>query len=144
MISLRTALRSAPRNLARLTGSGSSLSSAISRRAARAVLPTRVAVTSHTGLVSNQLRALSTSFHVRAPAGETDEELSAKLDSEIQFEREVKEDDLVPASIKDFLENGPFEIVDTPGQEEVVLTREFGNEKYGAIATTSSSSSPIP
>jgi len=60
-----------------------------------------------------------------------DSELSAKLESEIQFETEVKENEPQPASIKDFLENGPFEIQDIPGQEDVVLTRTFGNEKYG-------------
>lgn len=36
--------------------------------------------------------------------------------------------DGVPTSVKDFLENGPFEITDTPGHEEVVLTRKFGDE----------------
>jgi len=34
----------------------------------------------------------------------------------------------LPTSVKDYLENGPFEIIDTPGQEEVVLTRQFGDE----------------
>lgn len=76
-----------------------------------------------------QLSAFSTSNFRQAPAGEVDEELSAKLDSEIQFETEVKENEPQPASIKDFLENGPFELQDTPGKEEVVLTRTYGNEK---------------
>lgn len=73
--------------------------------------------------------AFSTSVFRRAAAGETDEELSAKLASEIEFEQDVKENEPVPASIKDFLENGPFEIQDSPGKEEVLLTRTFGNEK---------------
>jgi len=34
----------------------------------------------------------------------------------------------VPVSVKDYLENGPFELKDTAGQEEVVLTRKFGDE----------------
>lgn len=61
--------------------------------------------------------------------GETDEELSAKLDSEIQIEEEMKEQEQEPASVKDFLANTPFELVDTPGQEVVKLTRNFGDEK---------------
>ncbi len=34
-----------------------------------------------------------------------------------------------PASVKDFLDSGLFEIEDIPGQEEVVLKRTYGNEK---------------
>ncbi len=65
----------------------------------------------------------------RAPAAnEVDEELSAKLDSEIQFETEVKANEPQPASVKDFLESGLFEIEDIPGREEVVLKRTYGNE----------------
>ena len=53
----------------------------------------------------------------------------AKLDSEIQMEQEMKEESDIPTSVKDYLENGPFEIIDTPGQEEVILVRQFGDEK---------------
>lgn len=53
----------------------------------------------------------------------------AKLESEIQMEHEMKEDGGIPTSVKDYLENGPFEIIDIPGQEDVVLTRTFGDEK---------------
>jgi complement component 1 Q subcomponent-binding protein, mitochondrial len=60
--------------------------------------------------------------------GEVDEELIQKFDSEIQMEQDMRDADEVPTSVKDFLENGPFGIQDTPGQEEVVLTRTFGNE----------------
>lgn len=52
----------------------------------------------------------------------------AKLESEIQMENEMKEDNGVPTSVKDYLENGPFEVIDVPGQEDVVLTRKFGDE----------------
>lgn len=54
----------------------------------------------------------------------------AKLESEIQMENEMKDEGGIPTSVKDYLENGPFEIIDTPGQEEVVLTRKFGDETY--------------
>lgn len=40
----------------------------------------------------------------------------------------MKDQEGVPTSVKDFIENGPFEIHDVPGQEEVVLTRQFGDE----------------
>jgi complement component 1 Q subcomponent-binding protein len=66
----------------------------------------------------------------RATSGESDVELAAKLDSEIQMENEMKDEGSIPTSVKDYLENGPFEITDTPGQEDVVLTRTFGEEKY--------------
>jgi complement component 1 Q subcomponent-binding protein len=61
-------------------------------------------------------------------AGEGDDELVAKLESEIRMESEIKEDDGLPTSVKDYLENGPFEIHDVPGREDVVLTRQFGDE----------------
>ena len=73
-----------------------------------------------------------------------DQELSAKLESELQMERDMRDSDEFPESIKDYLDNGPFEVsyiipssdhvpnilqlLDTPGQEEVVLTRQFGDE----------------
>ena len=65
----------------------------------------------------------------RSKAGESDDELVAKLESEIQMENEMKDAEGIPTSVKDYLENGPFELLDTPGQEEVVLTRQFGDEK---------------
>lgn len=46
------------------------------------------------------------------------------------MENEMKEADPTPASIAEYLENGPFKIEDVPGQEDVVLTRKFGDEKY--------------
>lgn len=52
----------------------------------------------------------------------------AKFESEIQLEKEIKDADGVPTSVKDYLENGPFTIEDVPGQENVVLTRQFGDE----------------
>lgn len=63
-------------------------------------------------------------------AGEVDEELVAKLDSEIEMENQMKDAEGVPTSVKDYIENGPFEILDVAGSEEVVLTRQFGDESY--------------
>jgi complement component 1 Q subcomponent-binding protein len=73
--------------------------------------------------------SFSTSNARREKSSEIDEQLLAKLESEIQMEEEMKDEEL-PTSVKDYLENGPFEIIDTPGEEDVVLTRQFGDEKY--------------
>ena len=73
--------------------------------------------------------AFSSTAGRRAADGETDDELSAKLESEIQIEEDMKASEQQPASVKDFLDNSPFELIDTPGQEVVKLSRSFGDEK---------------
>ncbi|MCJ1471667.1 hypothetical protein MMC13_000307 [Lambiella insularis] len=64
--------------------------------------------------------------HIVLPA---DQELSVKLQQELQLERDTNDSDELPPNITDFLDNSPFEIQDIPGQEEVTLTRSFGDEK---------------
>lgn len=59
---------------------------------------------------------------------ESDEELIQKLDAEIGMESDMKDNEGVPTSVKDYLENGPFEIIDVPGEEDVILTRTYGDE----------------
>jgi len=120
MMSLRALARAAPRAVSR-----ASSVQTVSRTASTLLKSTRTSAF----LRPQQASAFSTTIFRRAPESETDEELSAKLASEIEFEEDVKENEPQPASIKDFLENGPFEIKDIPGQEEVVLTRNFGSEK---------------
>lgn len=73
-------------------------------------------------------KAFSTTVF-RAAATEIDSELSEKLSTEIGYEQDIASNEPVPATVKDFLENGPFELVDTPGKEDVVLKRTFGNEQ---------------
>lgn len=74
--------------------------------------------------------AFSTSGVCRAAAKtEVDKELSSKLDSEIKFETEIRENEPEATSVKDFLESGLFEIEDVPGREDVVLRRTYGDEK---------------
>lgn len=116
MMTARALARSAPRTVARL--------SAI---AARPIA--RPSLVSQCAPLRSQISAFSTSIFRREPAGSVDSELSAKLVSEITFETEMKENEPEPASVKDFLENSPFQIVDTPGQQEVSLKRIYGNEK---------------
>lgn len=48
----------------------------------------------------------------------------------------MKEDDDLSANIKEYLENSPFELEDKPGNQDVVLTRTFGDEKIRITFTT--------
>lgn len=56
-----------------------------------------------------------------------DKELITVLESEIKHEEEQGDD--VPEYITNYLKTSPFQIVDKPGSDEVVLTRKFGNEE---------------
>ncbi|KAH6623510.1 mitochondrial glycoprotein [Chaetomium tenue] len=121
MMSLRSIARSAPRALAR-----ASTTSTISRyQRTSSILSARPT----SFLRTQQVSAFSTSMLRKAMAGEVDEEVSAKLASEIDFEKDVKQNEPLPASIKDFMDNSPFKVEDVPGSENVVLTRSFGEEK---------------
>ncbi|KAM0475832.1 hypothetical protein ACHAPX_006709 [Trichoderma viride] len=123
MLFVRNLARAAPRTLSRTAGA-SLRSSAIARPSAfikspaiKALLPTRAAAFSTTVRRSQEDDV------------DVDVALSAKLDSEIQIEEDIKVNEQQPASIKDFLDNSPFELIDTPGQEVVKLTRSFNEEK---------------
>ncbi|KAL8718774.1 MAG: hypothetical protein Q9225_004137 [Loekoesia sp. 1 TL-2023] len=72
--------------------------------------------------------AFSTSQTVREKEGQVDQELSAKFESELRIEKETRDSDTLPAHIQDYLDNSPFQLEDKPGQEEVALTRKFGDE----------------
>lgn len=54
--------------------------------------------------------------------------MSEKLASELEFESNAAENEPQPASVKDFLDSGLFEVVDIPGKEEVTLRRTYGEE----------------
>ncbi|KAH0493004.1 hypothetical protein TgHK011_007927 [Trichoderma gracile] len=123
MFSVRALTRAAPRTIGRAAGA-SLRSSAIARPsltrtpAVKALLPTRAAAAFSTTVRRSKEEDV-----------EVDEALSAKLESEIQIEEDIKANEQQPASIKDFLDNSPFELVDTPGQEVVKLIRNYGDEK---------------
>ncbi|KAK8138030.1 hypothetical protein PG984_001410 [Apiospora sp. TS-2023a] len=122
MMSMRAVARSAPRSISRL-------SSAALRQSTVAWSSSLLKAAAWAPLRSSQFTSsFSTTQFRREPAGEVDEDLSLKLDSELQFESEMKENEDLPASIKDFLDNSSFELIDTPGKEDVVLKRKFGNE----------------
>lgn len=126
MLSFRTLARSAPRTISRMAAT-SMRQSVVARPFAAASITKSATL--------NMLRAgaassFSTTAGRRAAAdGETDDELSAKIESEIQIEEEMKASEQEPSSVKDFIENSPFELIDTPGQEVVKLVRDFGEEK---------------
>ncbi|KAI4161049.1 MAG: hypothetical protein LQ342_005212 [Letrouitia transgressa] len=71
---------------------------------------------------------LTSPSHYKANQRAVDQELSAKIESELQVEKETRDSEQLPASIKDFLDNSDFQLEDAPGQEEVVLKRKFGDE----------------
>lgn len=121
-MSMRSFARSAPRSFTRLT-------TAAIRQSTVARPSTSLLKSSWAPLRTFQpTSSFSTTQLRREPAGEVDEELSLKLESELQFEGELKENEQLPASVKDFLDNSPFELVDSLGRQDVVLKRSFGNE----------------
>ncbi|KAI1313844.1 Mitochondrial acidic protein mam33 [Mortierella claussenii] len=65
----------------------------------------------------------------------TDKELTAVIESEIKHEEEQGEE--VPDYITDYLKTSPFQIVDKPGTDEVVMTRKFGNEEIKIVFSVS-------
>lgn len=79
--------------------------------------------------ILNQISHFSCSSISRAKKAGGDEDLVAKLQSEIDLENDIKEDSAQPQSIKDYLANSPFSITDIPGQEDVTLKRTYGDEK---------------
>ena len=119
MFSIRSFARSAPRTVSRLSASAIRQSSrtSISQQAWK---PAR----------TQAIKSFSSSAARREKLGESDEELALKLDSELQIEKDMKDKEGAPMSVSDYLQNGPFEVIDTPGQEDVILTRQFGEEKY--------------
>ncbi|KAI1108031.1 mitochondrial glycoprotein [Nemania sp. NC0429] len=119
MMSLRAVARSAPRTLTRM-------SSAAVRNTTRAAQPSSLL---RTAVPAPRLAAAfsSTSWR-RSQKSEVDKELLAKLESELQFENDMKETAELPSSVKDFLENTAYEIKDETGKEDVYLHRKFGDE----------------
>ncbi|KAI1807459.1 mitochondrial glycoprotein [Daldinia bambusicola] len=121
MMSLRAVARSAPRTLNRL--------SSTALRSSRVAQPSSLLKSSWAPLRSSQFTsAFSTSQFRQAPEAEVDEALVVKLESELEFENEMKASEQTPASVLDFLENTPFELKDEPGKEDVSLVRKYGNE----------------
>ena len=72
--------------------------------------------------------AFSTTSSSREAAGESDQELAAKIDQELRLEKESKDPAVVPPEVQTYIDKGIFQIEDVPGTEVVVLTRSIGDE----------------
>ncbi|CAA7261184.1 unnamed protein product [Cyclocybe aegerita] len=115
---LRTASRVGPARL--VAGMRVSLASSVTRPAMRlgALNLARPA----------GLRAFSATSG-RFGSGTTDISLSQKLQEELKYEQEaIAETPETPEFLKAFLEQGVWSIEDTRGNDEVALTRKFGDE----------------
>lgn len=55
-------------------------------------------------------------------------QLTAKLESELAMEKQMRDPDSLPSHLKEFLDNSDFELQDIPGKEEVIMTRKHGDE----------------
>ncbi|PGH16577.1 hypothetical protein AJ79_01683 [Helicocarpus griseus UAMH5409] len=62
------------------------------------------------------------------PAGQSDLELAAKLNEELKYELRDSEVEKAPEDVRYFLETSPFQVQHKEGEDEVVLTRTFGDE----------------
>ncbi|KAL8755635.1 MAG: hypothetical protein Q9199_003505 [Rusavskia elegans] len=121
MISLRCIGRSVPRQIP-------SAIPHLPRRCLSTVRKSSLLQQSWRGASRPSYLAFSTSRAVREQEGQVDQELSAKLESELQVERDTRDSDTLPSPLQGFLDSCPFKLEDKPGQEEVALTRKFGDE----------------
>ncbi|KAJ5711723.1 hypothetical protein N7488_005879 [Penicillium malachiteum] len=126
MLSLRAFSRSIPR-----------VSRSVARTSLRpAVLPKSIA--QPWKQASKPIYAsFSTSSAFREPAAEGDIELLAKLDEEVKHEKASGAEDAKEqkTSIDYTLKAGEWEVKDVAGEQEVVLTKKFGNEKIRVTFT---------
>ncbi|OJD10418.1 hypothetical protein ACJ73_09799 [Blastomyces percursus] len=79
----------------------------------------------------------STTRARREPAGQSDLELAAKLNEEMKYEQNNSTVETPPESVQYYIENSPFEIQHKEGEDEVVLTRTFGDENIRVAFTLS-------
>ncbi|KAL8901160.1 MAG: hypothetical protein Q9192_000695 [Flavoplaca navasiana] len=120
MISLRCIGRTVPRQISRAVPS-------LPRRTLSKVRQTSLLQQSWPRASRPSYAAFSTSRTTREQ-GQVDPELSAKLESELRVERDTRDSDTLPSALQNYLDSSPFKLEDKPGQEEVALTRKFGDE----------------
>ncbi|ORY03416.1 mitochondrial glyco protein [Clohesyomyces aquaticus] len=136
MFALRNLARSAPRTAARFSTKAARPQISLLRQSA-ALQPSW----------TRTLPRLTSSFHtslVRREQSNVNEELVAKLQSEISMEEDLKEDEDLSTNIKEYLENSPFEIEDKVGHQEIVLSRTFGDEKIRVTFSTADLNNHVP
>ncbi|KAH7928563.1 mitochondrial glycoprotein [Leucogyrophana mollusca] len=103
-----------------------SLSSRAIARPAR-IAPFRVSNVVASRVSLSATRAFSVSAR-RFAEGSSDVVLSQKLAEELKYEKEAAVESADPEFLKTFKEQGVWQIEDTLGNDEVTLTRKFGNE----------------
>ncbi|KAJ5930283.1 hypothetical protein N7466_005776 [Penicillium verhagenii] len=127
MLSLRAFSRSIPR-----------FSRSIARTSMRpAVLPKPTMLQPWKQVSKPAYAAFSTSSAFREPAAEGDVELLAKLDEEVKHEKASGAEDAKEqkASIDYTLQAGEWTVKDVAGEQEVVLSKKFGNESIRVTFT---------
>ncbi|KAJ7477017.1 mitochondrial glycoprotein [Mycena galericulata] len=70
-------------------------------------------------------------------AGSSDVALSQKLAEELKYENEARESAEEPEFLTSFQSQGIWKIQDTPGSNEVIITRQFGNENIRLVFSVS-------
>ncbi|RKF83799.1 Mitochondrial acidic protein mam33 [Golovinomyces cichoracearum] len=116
MLSIRTFSRIVPRSLSRISNPSQ-------------IAPKQVLQQSIWKNIRVPAATFSTSLSRDSKDNNGDNELIRKFESELEVEKSLQSDIVQPTTIKDFMENSPFRVIDEPGKEEVVLTRTYGKEK---------------
>ncbi|PVU97342.1 hypothetical protein BB559_002077 [Furculomyces boomerangus] len=62
-------------------------------------------------------------------SGENDQSLIQTLTDEVKYEKDIVEDQGEPEFIKSFVEKTGFRIISNPGESDIALEKDFGNEK---------------
>ena len=102
MLSLRSLARAAPRSAARYSAKAVRPQASLFR-------PTAAVQPAWSHAVPRLTAAFSLSA-ARRQEGSSNEELVAKLQSEMAMESDLKESEDLSANIKEYLENSPFEV----------------------------------
>lgn len=122
MLSLRTLARSAPRCARTISSQGVRVSLGNAQRPstfgtvlrqAKAFRPVAAFSTStrrfeQEGIGEFRLLLLFPSFHADAPT--VNDELAAKLESELSLEKDMRNPDVVPSHLNEYIENSSFEV----------------------------------
>lgn len=81
-------------------------------------------------------------FSTSRPQFQVNEELAAKLRTEITYEQELQAEQSENTTIKDYLSASEYQLEDVDGSEEVHLVRTYGDEQIKVTFSTDSFSNP--
>ncbi|KAJ5780567.1 Mitochondrial glycoprotein [Penicillium paradoxum] len=120
MLSLRTISRSIPRSFSR----------SIATSALRPALPKPVLQQTWKQATKPAYAAFSTSSIFKAPSSEVDIDLLAKLEDELKHEKssDIPEFAEQQEIIDEIVKHGEWQVKDVAGEQEVILSKKFGNE----------------